>query len=974
MAKMPALQTACPSDAELRALAARGAVAELGPVGAHVEGCEACRALLSRRAVTSPDVHAATVPAPLLPVRDDDSQTLKLATVERERYLIRRELARGGMGRILEAWDRRHRRKVAIKVLLQPRHEAHLRFVREATITARLQHPGIVPLYEAGEWTAGEPFFVMKLVEGRPFNEVIADAQTLAQKLALLPNMIATTEAIAYAHDNGIIHRDIKPSNVLLGDFGETVVIDWGIAKDLNHLPDSADGDGEAGLDAPSPEFKTREGSSMGTVGYMAPEQARSALVDARADVYSLGAVLYHLFAGIPPHPSNSVVESLAKLMEGPPEPLATLVPDLAPDIVTIVEKAMAREPADRYQDARAMAEDLTRFAAGKLVAAHSYSFQTLLRRWAVRYRAVLMTAAVLLAALLATVSVSVRRVVRERDNAAAARAEAEQARSIAVAQRDAAEKLVEFVVGDLKHKLENVGRLDLIAGIGDEVDRYYQSASSFTYDAPTLVRRAQAIQLIGVVRDQQLDEKGAGVLFEHAIALCERALELSPHDLPAEIALINIQVGLAGSLRDLGHLDEAEQHARHAVDVGHDAVTSHAGDPRADGILARADLRLALVARAAHHDADTEPLYNEACTLLERAIVLAPNDLSMQRQVGWAYFERGDAALERGDLETGTKSFARSVEVRDALYRRDPSPDRASDLSWARLQGAEVRFRKGEFDAAASDGAAAVSSLEGSIDLNSAMGKRNLADALTTLAYDEVGVGLCADAAARAERASGIFDGSLGEVANTETIALLLQTLGTLGDADLCAGHSHDARAPLERASALFAKSPDQKLDTFAEAMDTVGPSLALAQLGDHAPDQALVTARAAVTRAEARLQSQPGAYPALEAVGLAQMALGDVLAARHDPAAAASYRAAHDAFVQGVKGSRAALTDPVTTAEAAVKLARLAPTEEARALATEAVTALEPLERAHRLVPRGVSALREARDPRLFARPPAP
>ncbi len=962
MAGMPDIQSACPSDAELRELAARGAVPELARMSAHVEGCEACRTLLSRRAATSVDVQGATVPAPLVQASNDDSQTLTLAHLDRERYLIRRELARGGMGRVLEAWDRRHRRKVAIKVLLKPRYEAQLRFVREATITARLQHPGIVPLYEAGQWTAGEPFFVMKLVEGRPFEEVIADATTLAQKLALLPSMIATTEAIAYAHDNRIIHRDIKPSNVLLGAFGETVVIDWGIAKDLNDHADPAEAAGA--FDGSGSDFKTRAGSSMGTVGYMAPEQARSALlVDARADVYSLGAVLYHLFAGTPPHPSDSASESLAKLMDGPPEPLARLIPELAPDIVTVVEKAMAREPADRYQDARAMAEDLKRFAAGKLVAAHSYSFRALLRRWAVRYRAVLLTAGVLLVALLATVAISVRRVVSERDKAAAARAEAERASSVAVAQRDAAEKLVEFVVGDLKHKLENVGRLDLIAGIGDEVDRYYQSASTLTYDAPTLVRRAQALQLIGVVRDQQLDEKGAAPFFEHAIALCDRALELAPHDLPAEIALINIQVGLAGSLLDLGHLDEAEQHARRAVDVGHDAVASHSGDPHAEGILARADLRLALVERSARHGADTELLYDEACTLLERAIAIEPNDLSMQRQVGWAYFERGDAALERGDLETGAKSFARSVEVRDALYARDPSPDRASDLSWARLKAAEVRFRKGEFDRATSDGAAAVSGLEGALDLNSAMGKRNLADALTTLAYDEVGVGRCVDAAARAERASGIFDESLQGVANAETVALLLETLATLGDAHLCAGRPHDARAALERASALFAKSADKKLDAFAEAMDTIGPSLASAQLADHAPDQAIVTARAAATRAEARLQASPGEYPGLEAVGRAQMALGDVLAARHDPGAAASYRAAHDAFAQRLKASRNPLTDPVTTAEAAVKLARLVPKDQAHVLAAEAETTLEALERAHCLVPRGESALRDAR-----------
>jgi tetratricopeptide (TPR) repeat protein len=669
------------------------------------------------------------------------------------------------------------------------------------------------------------------------------------------------------------------------------------------------------------------------------------------------------VFAGTTPHPSAHALEALTKLMQGPPEPLAKLVPDLAPDIVTIVEKAMAREPAARYQDARAMAEDLKRFAAGKLVAAHSYSLGTLVRRWVERHRAVIVTAAVLLAALVVTATVSVRRIVRERDNAAAARAEAERARSVAVAQRDAAEKLVEFVVNDLKHKLENVGRLDLIAGIGDEVDRYYQSASALTSDAPTLVRRAQALQLIGVVRDQQLDAKGAAPFFDHAIALCERALELSPNDFPAQVALINILVSRAGSLLDAGQLDEAEQRARRAVEVAHAAVAGHPGDTHADGILARADLRLALVLRGANHGADVEPLYQEACAAIERATAATPDELSMPRQLGWAYFERGDAALERGDLETAARSFARSVEVRDALYTRDPTPDRATDLAWARLKAAEVRFRHGEFDAAANDGAAAVARLDATTDANSPMHRRDLADALTTLAQDEVGAGRCADAAARAERSSGILDAMPQGDSSAMTTVTQIETLGILGDADLCLGKPHEARAALERANALYAKYADQKLDSFAEAMDGIGPARALAQLGDHAPLVALATAHDAVTRAEARLKAAPGEYPGLEAVGNAQMAYGDVLAARHDAGNVAAYRAAHDAFVQRAKASRNPLTDPVETAEAAVKLARVVPQDEARALIDEAVASLESLERAHRLVPRGENALRDAR-----------
>jgi hypothetical protein len=161
-----------------------------------------------------------------------------LPEVARGLYAGEDEIARGGMGRIVAAEDRRLGRPVALKELIDPNEENITRFQREALITARLQHPGIVPVYEAGRWPTGEPFFAMKMVSGRPLDQVIAETKTLSERLALLPRLAAACDAMAYAHSQRIIHRDLKPGNVLIGDFGETVVIDWGLAKDL----DSNDG------------------------------------------------------------------------------------------------------------------------------------------------------------------------------------------------------------------------------------------------------------------------------------------------------------------------------------------------------------------------------------------------------------------------------------------------------------------------------------------------------------------------------------------------------------------------------------------------------------------------------------------------------------------------------------------------------------------------------------------------------------
>src|SRR5262249_26943413 len=159
---------------------------------------------------------------------------------------------------------------------------ARRRFVREALITARLQHPSIVPVYEAGRWPDRAPFYAMKLVAGRPMSDVLARAATLDDRLALLPAVLAVCDAMAYAHGERIIHRDLKPHNVLVGAHGETVVIDWGLAKDLT--ADDRDAPAIGPYRAAAAD-QTADGALLGTPGYMAPEQALGQDADERADV-----------------------------------------------------------------------------------------------------------------------------------------------------------------------------------------------------------------------------------------------------------------------------------------------------------------------------------------------------------------------------------------------------------------------------------------------------------------------------------------------------------------------------------------------------------------------------------------------------------------------------------------------------------------------------------------------------------------
>jgi WD40 repeat protein len=331
----------------------------------------------------------------------------ELPPVEPTRYRLIGELARGGMGRILVAYDQRLERPVALKQLLAADDEGdQTRFVREALVTAQLQHPSIVPVHDAGRWPGGEPFYAMKLVSGRPLDEVLRDKHTLADRLAMLPVILAVAEAVAYAHSRGVIHRDLKPSNVMVGEFGETLVVDWGLAKLLR---------GERG--------KTLSGAVIGTPGFMSPEQARSEPADERTDVYALGAMLYWLLAGRPPYDGLGRDALLSQVLAGPPPPLASRSSGAPDELLAIVERAMARDPEARYASARELSADLRRFQTGQLVAAYRYSLGALIRRWLRRHRLAVAAVAAVVAVAAILGAASVYRIERERRRAVEAQA-----------------------------------------------------------------------------------------------------------------------------------------------------------------------------------------------------------------------------------------------------------------------------------------------------------------------------------------------------------------------------------------------------------------------------------------------------------------------------------------------------------------------------------------------------------------------
>ena len=384
--------------------------------------------------------HDDTVPASEPPL-DIDGQPMRssrasIPPVARERYQLGTELGRGGMGRVVEAFDTQLGRTVALKEVLPKGPNIARRFLREVQITARLEHASIVPLYDSGTFPDGRPFYVMRRVSGRPLDEQINRARGLGERLTLLPALLAAIDAVAHAHKRGIIHRDLKPANILVGELGETVVIDWGLAKVIGEEEDD-DAPTEARTPTAADSLQTQAGSVFGTPGFMSPEQARGEPLSSRSDVYALGATLYHLLAGSPPHAGDSATIVLGRTLKHDVAPLAEAAPGAPPELVTIVDKALAFDADARYANAGALGEDVRRFLAGQLVAAHRYTPRQRIGRFAKRHRTSLAIAAFATVTVAALAWFSVHRIVQERDAATEARQAALVDKRVAEAARD---------------------------------------------------------------------------------------------------------------------------------------------------------------------------------------------------------------------------------------------------------------------------------------------------------------------------------------------------------------------------------------------------------------------------------------------------------------------------------------------------------------------------------------------------------
>ena len=403
------------------------------------------------------------------------------------RFRILRPHAKGGLGEVSVAEDEELHREVALKEV-QRRYADNpamrTRFLVEAEITGGLEHPGIVPVYGLGQYPDGRPFYAMRFIRGNSLKQAIAqfhDTEELFGGLAfrqLLGRFVDVCNAMAYAHSRGVLHRDLKPGNIMLGKFGETLVVDWGLAKvrgqEARGRGQNAGSSQEGGAGAEpslqppslSATDETMEGTAIGTTVFMSPEQAagRLDLVGPASDIYSLGATLYVLLTGRTPFPSGNTIDNLRNVQAGAFPPPRRIKPAIPAPLEAICLKAMAREPQDRYAGALDLAADVEHWLADEPVSAWPEPVSVRLGRWMRKHKP--LVSGVAAALVVGMVAATAGAIWYEREQAERAAQAARQAAERELRQEHV-NKEIRFALdeadqkrADLQLKLEDPGQV----------------------------------------------------------------------------------------------------------------------------------------------------------------------------------------------------------------------------------------------------------------------------------------------------------------------------------------------------------------------------------------------------------------------------------------------------------------------------------------------------------------------------------
>jgi serine/threonine-protein kinase len=563
-----------------------------------------------------------------------------------QRYVLARLHATGGTGQIWLARDGDLGREVALKVLRPDRAgqaAVQKRFVEEARIAGQLEHPAIVPVYElARRADDGQPFYAMRFVKGRTLTQAARDyhekrargeAGQLDQ-LALVGAFVAVCNAVAYAHARGVIHRDLKGQNVVLGDFGEVIVLDWGLAKVVDRPGE--DGAAPVVVAPGGRRDETLTGQVLGTPAYMAPEQAagRPDLINERTDVYGLGAVLYEILTGRPPFGGEEFLVILHRVREEEPARPRQVAPDVSPALEAVCLKAMAKEAAARYPGAADVARDVQRWLADEPMTAYREPRAARLARWLRRHRAGATAAAVAVAVACLCLGAATLLLT-------AAYREAEQQRDLARGERDKA---------NARFRLARRA-----------VDDYHTRVG----DSPEL--KAHGLELL---RQQ---------LLRSAAEFYRQLTREEAEDPAVRAEQGRAYLRLAALSQQLDHKEEAEVACQQARAIFEELTARQPGEPAHTRDLAASIFELGTLYRRTGRGGLGEQAYQEALAVRGRLAGQHPDERDYQRDLGASHNGLGAHLFECGQYDRARQAYEQAIAVRRWLAAADPAE--AEDL-----------------------------------------------------------------------------------------------------------------------------------------------------------------------------------------------------------------------------------------------------------------------------------------------------
>jgi len=626
------------------------------------------------------------------------------ATAEGGRFRVLRPHAKGGLGAVFVALDTELHREVALKQILDQHADdpiSRQRFLLEAEITGGLEHPGIVPVYGLGTYADGRPYYAMRFVHGDSLKEAIdhfhADealkhdpgVRTLA-RLALLRRFVDVCNAVGYSHSRGILHRDLKPANVILGRHGETLVVDWGLAKPVGRSEPGPDG-AERTLvpSSSSGSAETLPGSALGTPAYMSPEQAGGELdrLGPRSDVDSLGATLYCLLTGKPPF-EGEALEVVRAVQRGEFPPPRQVNPRVDRALEAVCLRAMAMRPEDRYPSARALAEEVERWMADEPVSAWREPASRRLARWLGRHRtgltgasaAVLAGVVGLIAVLAVQASANARlsgSLKREKDAniaLAAAYADLETSRAAVQARYDLAARAIRALhTAVTEDVVLREGRFQALR------NRLLRSASDFYVKLSALLgRETDVTSRRALVQSNfelaslmsEVGRKEDALAAHRAVLAAREALAAEPG------ADAGLQVDVGRSLTEVASLLDATGKTGEALAAYRRAeslLTGLAGpDPAARTALASCRSRMAWLLLYANRHAEALASLEraradqEALAAAPGASIEARRDLAETLdRIGFVLFDTGRPAEAEAELRTAL-AIARKLADED--------------------------------------------------------------------------------------------------------------------------------------------------------------------------------------------------------------------------------------------------------------------------------------------------------------------